>query len=76
MSVVNPYLKKLIPKKLPVELSDSDLQCMIIETEGLSGGDLVNIIVNASSCAFEREGRECRIKLNDFITAIHACKKS
>lgn len=68
--------KKLIPKKLPVELSKSDWECIIIETEGLSGGDIINIIVNASSMALEREGLICKVRLNDFITATHSSKKA
>lgn len=68
--------KKLIPSKLPIELSESDRVCMIIETEGLSGGDILNIIVNASSMALQREGKTCKIKLNDFVTAIHSSKKA
>jgi SpoVK/Ycf46/Vps4 family AAA+-type ATPase len=68
--------KKLIPGKLPIELSNSDWECIIIETEGLSGGDILNIIVNASSMALEREGYVCKVKLNDFITAIHSSKKA
>ncbi|MDH8679100.1 ATP-binding protein [Fusibacter bizertensis] len=68
--------KKLIPSKLPIELSKSDRECIIIETEWLSGGDILNIIVNASSMALEREGYTCKVRLNDFITAIHSSKKA
>lgn len=68
--------EKLIPSKLPVELSESDRSCIIFETEGLSGGDILNIIVNASSIALEREGPMCKVNLRDFITAIHASKKA
>ena len=68
--------EKLIPSKLPIDLSKSDWECIILETEGLSGGDILNIIVNASSMALEREGYTCRVKLNDFITAIHSSKKA
>lgn len=68
--------EKLIPKKLPIELSNSDWECIIVETEGLSGGDILNIIVNASSMALEREGYTCKVKLTDFITAIHSSKKA
>jgi SpoVK/Ycf46/Vps4 family AAA+-type ATPase len=68
--------QKLIPNKLPVQLSDSDWKCIIDETEGLSGGDILNIIVNASSMALEREGYTCKVKLNDFMTAAHSSKKA
>ena len=68
--------EKLIPSKLPIHLSKDDWECIIIETEGLSGGDILNIIVNASSMALEREGHTCKVKLNDFITAIHSSKKA
>ncbi len=68
--------ERLIPSKLPVQLSPSDWECIIVETEGLSGGDMLNIIVNASSMALEREGYTCKVKLTDFITAIHSSKKA
>lgn len=68
--------KKLIPEKLPIELSSNDWDQIIIDTEALSGGDIVNIIVNASAMALEREGYACKIKLNDFTTAIHSSKKA
>ena len=68
--------EKLIPSKLPIDLSKSDWECIILETEGLSGGDILNIIVNASSMALEIEGYTCKVKLNDFITAIHSSKKA
>ncbi len=59
-----------------LELSKTDWECIILETKGLSGEDILNIIVNASSIALEREGLTCKVRLNDFITAIHSCKKA
>lgn len=76
MSCREMLFEKIIPKKLPVELTKSDWQCIILETEGLSGGDILNVVVNASSMALEREGYTCKVKLNDFMTAIHSCKKA
>lgn len=68
--------EKLTPKKLPIELSKSDWESIFNETERLSGGDILNIIVNASSMALEREGIKCKVRINDFITAIHLAKKA
>jgi ATP-dependent 26S proteasome regulatory subunit len=68
--------QKLIPQKLPVLLCKEDWESIIIETEGLAGGDILNVILNASSTAIVREGPSCKIKLNDFLTAIYESKKA
>jgi SpoVK/Ycf46/Vps4 family AAA+-type ATPase len=65
-----------IPARLPVQLSASDWQALVAETDGLAGGDILNCVVYAASLALEREGPACRIVLDDFRTAIAASKQA
>jgi hypothetical protein len=61
---------------MPVELDGEDWGRLAMETEGLAGGDILNIVVNAASVALEREGSGCRIVLGDFLAAIGASKRA
>ena len=45
-----------LPERMPVRLSDADWQELVVQSEGLSGGDILNIVVNAASSALQREG--------------------
>lgn len=63
-----------LPARLPAELSIGDREQLVQETEGLSGGDILNIVVYAASMALEQRGPQCRIGLDDFRTAIEAIK--
>ena len=65
-----------MPGRLPVQLNAEDRQRLVMETEGLSGGDILNIVIYAASMALEREGPACQITLDDFLTAIHASKRA
>jgi SpoVK/Ycf46/Vps4 family AAA+-type ATPase len=65
-----------IPSRLPVQLDGEDWTRLVAETEGLAGGDILNIVVYAASIALEREGPECKIKFDDFLTAIEASKRA
>jgi SpoVK/Ycf46/Vps4 family AAA+-type ATPase len=65
-----------IPERMPVQLSDADWQELIVHSEGLSGGDILNIVVNAASSALQREGAQCRIVADDFHSAIVATKQA
>lgn len=65
-----------IPSRLPVQLNDGDWACLVSRTEGLAGGDILNIVVYATSLALEREGLACRITLNDFLLAIEASRRA
>ena len=59
-----------IPSRMPVDLQPQDWDCLVSETEGLAGGDLLNIVTYAASMALERAGSACRIGLEDFRAAI------
>ena len=65
-----------IPRRLPVQLAPEDWEALVRETEGLAGGDIFNIVVNAASTALEREGSACKIRLADFRAAIAASRKA
>lgn len=65
-----------IPKRLPVQLTDADWGHLVAETNGLAGGDILNIVVYAASMALEREGVSCKITLNDFLSATAASKRA
>ncbi|USS90487.1 ATP-binding protein [Fructilactobacillus carniphilus] len=69
-------LEKLIPAKLPIALSAADWDEILANTDGFSGGDLLNVVVYASSHAVERDGAKCKVGLNDFNDAIELIKKS
>jgi ATP-dependent 26S proteasome regulatory subunit len=65
-----------IPSRLPVQLQAEDWERLVLETEGLAGGDILNIVVYAACMAIEREGPACRIRLDDFQAAIQASKRA
>ncbi|NUM48057.1 MAG: ATP-binding protein [Anaerolineales bacterium] len=65
-----------LPARLPVQLAESDWARLVAETEGLAGGDILNIVVYAASMALEREGVNCRITVNDFSQAIGGSKRA
>ncbi len=65
-----------IPSRMPVSLSDAEWAHLVSESDGLSGGDILNIVVNAASAALEREGANCTITVDDFLGAIRASKRA
>lgn len=65
-----------IPSRLPVQLEAWDWACLIEETDGLAGGDILNSVVLAAATALEREGVNCRVTLADFRQAISASKRA
>ncbi|NOH14350.1 MAG: ATP-binding protein [Chloroflexi bacterium] len=65
-----------IPNRLPVQLDEQAWDELVSASEGLSGGDILNIVINAASRALEREGPQCTVTLDDFLTAIADAKKA
>jgi SpoVK/Ycf46/Vps4 family AAA+-type ATPase len=65
-----------IPARMPARLSEADWDRLVQESEGLAGGDILNIVVNAASRALEREGPRCTITLEDFRSTIAAAKQA
>jgi SpoVK/Ycf46/Vps4 family AAA+-type ATPase len=62
--------KNHIPPQMPVSLSQPQWLELGEQSEGLSGGDILNCVITAASRALTREGRTCRIQLQDFLHAI------
>jgi len=65
-----------IPSRLPVQLNGEDWACLVAETDGLAGGDILNSVVLAAAAALEREGATCQITLADFLQAIATGKRA
>lgn len=65
-----------IPARLPVHLTEPDWGTLVAHTEGLAGGDILNIVINAASAALARHGPACVITLDDFLCAIAASKRA
>jgi ATP-dependent 26S proteasome regulatory subunit len=65
-----------VPARLPVQLSKADWSRLVVETDGLAGGDILNSVVNAASMAIQREGPKCVVRLDDFLQAIEAGKRA
>lgn len=69
-------INNLIPEKLPTDLTEKQKDILANETESLSGGDLLNVVIYASSSAVERDGEKCRVTLKDFREAAEIIKKA
>jgi ATP-dependent 26S proteasome regulatory subunit len=65
-----------IPERMPVRLDASDWHQLVESSDGLSGGDILNIVINAASMALDRDGPECRIDLDDFLSAEDAVRRA
>lgn len=65
-----------IPKQMPVSLDNEAWEQLIEASDGLAGGDILNIVINAASRALEREGASCQIGLNDFLVATKSSKRA
>ncbi len=65
-----------IPGRMPVNLDENAWLRLASESENLAGGDILNAVVFAASMALEREGPACKIKLDDFLTAVEAGKRA
>lgn len=65
-----------IPARLPARLSPGDWDDLVAQTEGLAGGDILNIVVSAAAMAIEREGPACTVTRDDFVRAIAASKRA
>jgi ATP-dependent 26S proteasome regulatory subunit len=65
-----------IPAQLPVELGQQDWTQLAADSDGLSGGDILNCVINASAAAIEREGPGCTIRLADFQAAMQSARQA
>lgn len=67
---------QLVPEGYPADLSDADWEKLVRESSRLSGGELLNVVVNAAARALEREGPDCRVGLADFRRALKQVKRA
>lgn len=65
-----------ISERMPAALSAEGWARLVAESEGLAGGDILNIVINAASIALEREGPQCTIVLGDFLAEMEASKRA
>lgn len=72
----NVILKNIIPDELPVDLSASELQYVAEITEGFSGSDLTNLVINSTVIAVRELGSQAQVKYNHFLDAINKITKS
>ncbi len=68
--------QKMIPAEYPKNLTDEELYHIVCLSEGLSGAEILNVIINAATYALNREGRDCKVVLYDFELAIEGVKKA
>lgn len=66
----------LLPEKLPVQLLEKERERILTASQGLSGGDLLNMVIYASMSAVERNGKDCQVKADDFLQALSIIKLS
>jgi SpoVK/Ycf46/Vps4 family AAA+-type ATPase len=66
----------LIPRRMPIELDERGWERLVRESDGLAGGDILNIVINAASRALEREGPTCKVALDDFLITMAANKRA
>lgn len=62
---------RMLPDKLP--LAD-DVDVNVLASHDLSGGEIKNVILNATRNALVRNGPEARVCMGDFMDAIHTLK--
>ncbi|MEX2804887.1 ATP-binding protein [Streptococcus sp. H31] len=68
--------EQLIPDALPILITEQDKETIIEQTEGFSGGDLLNVVLYASSNAVSRDGKDCNVLVSDFISAVNILKQA
>lgn len=65
-----------IPEEMPVSLDSEDWNELADNSDGLSGGEILNAVVSAASTAVQRKGNRRRVELQDLLTAIDTVKKA
>ena len=48
--------QKMIPAEYPSGITDEELYHIVCHSEGLSGAEILNVIINAATFALNREG--------------------
>jgi SpoVK/Ycf46/Vps4 family AAA+-type ATPase len=65
----------LLPRELPVS-GDVDLSVLAAESAGLTGGDLVNVVIRAATMAVNRHGAQRLVTLEDLRTEVRAARQA
>ena len=68
--------QKMLPKEYPKNITDEELYHIVCHSEGLSGAEILNVIINAATYALNREGIGCKVVLQDFELAIEGVKNA
>ena len=74
--------ENMIPSEFPIQISSNEKTKIIRDTEGFSGGDFSNMLVNAALSAVMRSEEigenieKCKVNINDFESAIESIKKA
>ncbi len=66
--------QKMMPVEYPKNITEEELHHIVCYSDGLSGAEILNVIINAATFALNREGINCRIILQDFELAIDGVK--
>ena len=66
---------RLLPPELPVS-DDVDRTVLAAESEGLAGGDLVNVVIRAATAAVRRQGARRAVELADLRTELAAARRA
>lgn len=64
---------QMLPAELPVA-DDVAVEVLAAESDGLAGGDLVNVVVRAATTAVGREGRQRQVNLMDLRRELAAAR--
>lgn len=68
--------ESFLPENLPVMLSIEEKENIINKMEGFSGGDILNVVLFASSQAVERDGENCLVLNSDFMNSVQLIKRA
>lgn len=63
----------LLPREVPVG-EDVDAAWLARESEGLAGGDILNVVIEAAASAVEKSGDARRVLRSDLAAAIHGVR--
>ena len=61
---------------MPAARGDRLFDTLAVESEGLSGGDILNVVITAASTALERAGKGCTVREADFMAGIKAVRSA
>jgi SpoVK/Ycf46/Vps4 family AAA+-type ATPase len=65
-----------IPQEMENNLEHGDYQTLAAQSDGLSGGDILNIVISAATLAVQRVGAERRVTLDDLLLAVEQGRKA